>query len=689
MKTYVDVMQIWGCKITGESPLPIFRDIEAHKPSKGDGTLSAAEEYRLGENTGFRVLPYCMQDKYDRKKDTIFLKTAVLENDKLIAVFLPEQGGRLYSLKNKTTGKEILYKNPVFQPANLGIRNAWFSGGIEWNCAQYGHTVLSSSPVFFARIKTDDGEDFLRMYEFERMKRLYLQIDFHLPDGADQLYANITVYNCNDAPQSMYWWSNIAIQASGKLRVFSGTEDVIYLHPESISDNTNPIRVFGKTKLPLLPTLPGLDSTYPANANYANEYFFQNPENDDACWSAAAYEDGRIMFESSTLPLRFRKMFCWGNHQGGRRWCSYLATETEGDYVEIQAGLAPTQLNSIDIPANTRWCYTQAIGEVYVDTIAAAYNEDYAAARSYVENEVRKILSVDQIRQRHKDYSKKAELPVTEIISFGAGWGALEQLRASGAGEQEAPGSLLFPVSSIGEAEYPWYLLLTKGFIPEASSVPRSWIVDQKFQKLLKDSLAKPEGNHFLSKLYLGVMLYELGERDAGVRFWKESVDMKPSPIAFRNLAYNAKVNNDFGSAISYMKKAIDLEAQKIDKAFSEEYMEILLSQNQYSEVWEFYQKLPEAVKAADRISVLAGLAAVHLDEFAFVEELLGRDLACIREGDNSLTDIFFYWQRQKVLKRPDNNMDEVQADIYVRKNIKPPVHIDFRMFVKEYENVN
>ena len=48
----------------------------------------------------------------------------VLENDKLIATFLPEQGGRLWSLKNKATGKEVLYKNPVFQPANLGIRNA-------------------------------------------------------------------------------------------------------------------------------------------------------------------------------------------------------------------------------------------------------------------------------------------------------------------------------------------------------------------------------------------------------------------------------------------------------------------------------------------------------------------------------------------------------------------------------------
>ena len=93
-------------------------------PPRGDGTLRPEEEKLLGANTGYRVLPYRVIDKYDRNKKMITLKTAVLENDKLIATFLPEQGGRLWSLKNKATGKEVLYKNPVFQPANLGIRNA-------------------------------------------------------------------------------------------------------------------------------------------------------------------------------------------------------------------------------------------------------------------------------------------------------------------------------------------------------------------------------------------------------------------------------------------------------------------------------------------------------------------------------------------------------------------------------------
>ena len=86
--------------------------------------------------------------------------------------------------------------------------------------------------------------------------------------------------------------------------------------------------------------------------------------------------------------------------------------------------------------------------------------------------------------------------------------------------------------------------------------------------------------------------------------------------------------------------------------------------------------------KTADRINVLAGLAAVRLDEFTFVEGLLTRDLACVREGDNSLTDIFFLWQIKKAMQ--EKHLDEKQAEAYVIKNIIHPRHIDFRMFIKE-----
>ena len=80
-----------------------------------------------------RILPYRMQDRYSRKRLPIKMKTIEMENKYLKAVFWPENGGRLYSLFDKVNNRDLLMTNPVYQPGNLAIRNAWLSGGIEWN----------------------------------------------------------------------------------------------------------------------------------------------------------------------------------------------------------------------------------------------------------------------------------------------------------------------------------------------------------------------------------------------------------------------------------------------------------------------------------------------------------------------------------------------------------------------------
>ena len=43
-------------------------------------------------------LPYTLQDDYDGPEEELTFKAAILENEYLKAVFLPELGGRLWSL---------------------------------------------------------------------------------------------------------------------------------------------------------------------------------------------------------------------------------------------------------------------------------------------------------------------------------------------------------------------------------------------------------------------------------------------------------------------------------------------------------------------------------------------------------------------------------------------------------------
>src|SRR5512139_908944 len=122
----LEPLVIPGARLGEENPLPYFRARAAHQTIPADPSLPEEKRYLLGWETGFRVLPYRMQDQYTRQRQPLTFQSIVLENETLKATFLPELGGRLVSLLHKPDNRELLCRNPVFQPANLAIRNAWF-----------------------------------------------------------------------------------------------------------------------------------------------------------------------------------------------------------------------------------------------------------------------------------------------------------------------------------------------------------------------------------------------------------------------------------------------------------------------------------------------------------------------------------------------------------------------------------
>ena len=284
-----------------------------------------------------------MQDRYTRSDEPVSLPALVLENEHLKATVLPTLGGRMWSLFDKDEGRELLFENPALRIANLAIRNAWFSGGVEWNLGHTGHHVFTCSPLYCCKVKEPDGGEFLRMYQYEAIQRQVYQLDFHLPDGAKQLAVHVRIENTLDKASPLYWWTNTAVPLTEHTRVFSASGQV--LHQLQMTEcGKNP--GFGRCEMPCPPTMHGADASYPWRIPFSTEYFFQNERTEPAPWEVAAEADGRGFFERSTQPLYARKMFCWGNLQGGRHWCDYLSKPGQGDYIEVQAGLAPTQLHT-------------------------------------------------------------------------------------------------------------------------------------------------------------------------------------------------------------------------------------------------------------------------------------------------------------------------------------------------------
>ena len=264
MKIKEEILVINGAPLEGLNPLPNFR---TRKPNSFKADEKVPDNLKKGLGNYTRVLPYLMQDRYSRKRIPLKLKCLVLENEFLKAEFLPEYGGRLHSLYDKVNNVDLVLKNTVIQPGNLAIRNAWLSGGIEWNIGSFGHTFTTCDNVFCAKLSDDEGNEFIRIYEFERLKSIFWQVDFHLPDNSKFLITHVKMMNLFSEDTTTYWWTNTAVPEDGNTRVLSSETQVLSF----VSGD-----IMRYETLPSLEAMPGADSTYPSQATRAFDYFIQS-----------------------------------------------------------------------------------------------------------------------------------------------------------------------------------------------------------------------------------------------------------------------------------------------------------------------------------------------------------------------------------------------------------------------------
>ena len=173
--------------------------------------LDEKDEIYEGYGRRKNAYPYRQYNNYTREVKERVCEAAVLENRFLKAVFLPEYGGRLWELWDKKTEKNLLYTNDVIRFSNLAVRNAWFSGGVEWNIGVIGHTPYTTDPLYTAVTKTESGAPVLRMYEYERIRKVPYQMDFWLDEEDCFLNCRMRIVNESEDVIPMYWWSNIAV----------------------------------------------------------------------------------------------------------------------------------------------------------------------------------------------------------------------------------------------------------------------------------------------------------------------------------------------------------------------------------------------------------------------------------------------------------------------------------------------
>ena len=268
------------------------------------------------------IYPYPLQETlFNRKADRKW-RIFYLENEYLKLGILPELGGRLAFLFNKSTGEEAIYHNHVLKWARIGIRGAWVSGGIEWNFPN-GHTVTSSSPVDCAVRPNPDGSRSLLFGDIERVSRMRWSVAVTLHPGQACFQTEMRLANRTVLPNRYWFWANSAAPVSKGM--------------EYISTAT---KVFTLKDVMSFPVHAGVDIHWDRNHVEAQDMFCLNPRGQFVGWYNHDLGKGMVNVADRT-EARGTKFFTWGSSDDGGIWEGHL-TDEDGPYAEMQSGRFPT-----------------------------------------------------------------------------------------------------------------------------------------------------------------------------------------------------------------------------------------------------------------------------------------------------------------------------------------------------------
>lgn len=272
------------------------------------------------------VYPYAMLDTLTNNRVEKTYRAVNLENEYLRVTVLPELGGRLYSIFDKTANRDVLYTNHVVKYAMVGIRGAWISGGIEWNFPD-GHTLTTVSPIDYTTRLEDDGSAAVVIGDTERVQRMQWSIAVRLRPGVKFVETEVTLNNRRDTPGRYWYWATAAAPAADDLRF-------VYPMRETYPHTFWPIYSFPKEK--------GIDiGTYREVSNDLS-LFARNSRRD---FFGVYYEqaDWGIVHVADHRELPGKKTWTWGTDESGKIWVDKL-TDADGQYVEFQAGRFETQM---------------------------------------------------------------------------------------------------------------------------------------------------------------------------------------------------------------------------------------------------------------------------------------------------------------------------------------------------------
>ncbi|MEA4890020.1 MAG: DUF5107 domain-containing protein [Clostridiaceae bacterium] len=660
------------------NPLPDIRNSGDQHASIviDEKTVTADEARYMGWGHVNGILPYLIQDGYNRIKKPRIWKAAVLENRYIRAVFLPELGGRLWSLIDKTTSHELLHCNPVFQPCNLALRNAWISGGVEWNIGIIGHSPFTVDKMFVETLSLADGTPVLRMYQYERIRRLVYRVEAILPDDAHHLYVRVRIDNTADTDTAVYWWSNMAVDEREDVRVVVPADKAFrYGYGGKLAKVGVPYMIVEAEKLKNSKGLSGTllwDISRTTGLPQAMDFFFDLPRGQRR-WISAVGGDGYGFVQSSTDVLQGRKLFVWGMGTGGRNWQAFLSKPGSA-YLEIQAGLAHTQLEHLPMKSGQVISWMETYGPITADA-ALVQGTDWRAAAESLGNALEKTCPRADVDKMLAAAEQGLGGHSGQIIFAGAGWAHVQQALLQ---EKFHDGGLRFPRRHLGIQERIWLQLARERSLPcpDPLKEPGSYQIGPEWETLLGDTIREGGSRHWFGYYQYAVTRVYAGKLREADEAFSQSLDCSANPWALRCKAVIRQMAGNEQEAAELLKQAVRMLPER---NIAKEALISLSKAGRPQEVIQVYRTLPAAVRKLGRLKVVLIEALLDTGAIAEAERMLNDkiELSDVREGEVKLTDLWFrlYAMKQGGTGRPGDPLLE-QA----KRERTPPVHLDFRM---------
>jgi len=530
-------------------------------------------------NQSYPSLPYRRIDDYTRDGAEMSAQGAMptvvaASPGGLRATFFPHTGGKLASIVAPGHG-ELLFRNPVYQPAALARLNAWTSGGVEWNWPRLGHTVFTSAPVFVAAVATDRGP-VVRLYEFDREMNTTYQVDVWVPPNGTVVWAHVRLSNPNPRPVAAYWWSNIGVPINPASRVVLEAdfavvstgggprplEAVPFPYFADAGANATFAGRSGRGGLP--------DHSYPAAYGIARENFIREAPGKQGVGTHKfmSLHNGSghgLLHAQSAAACGGRKYWVWGCDTLDAARMNFLSSAGDGDYIEMQAGPAPTQEQTFPMAPASAHEWTESFSPLEVAD-AASVNGPFADAVKAVKAELEDPQG-GRAEAQFKDVDAwmaqvVAQKPPSAVLHRGGAWGALHAALlataalgdgvAVDAGKRyEFPGAAGLDFGTIEEAvaadptAAPWASLLVNGTFGAAAngagvSVVRSFMVDDAWVLLMERALGRgqPDPNDaWLLHLHLGMAAHHRSDYDRALEHYDASATLRQTALAQRNRA--------------------------------------------------------------------------------------------------------------------------------------------------------